>query len=189
MLRLLRLLKIVVARPNKWSNQSNQLGEGGPCFDVSMITDGLIGLMNCPTVVLLYGSDFPVHFQSPSCWGGTWTRCMIWKCMDTWGLDRNSCWILGASVMVSVLICMISIMVRKTCSVHCTRVVAGSPRKRAGQPSCHGTTSLLSFLVFVCSLPHLHHLLPPSDLVCLPSATSTPTLRCTHATMLCPCSD
>src|SRR5258705_14024117 len=49
---------------------------------------------------------------------------------------------------------------------------------------CHGTTSLLSFLVFVCSLPHLRHLPPPSDLVCLPSAASTPTPRCTHATML-----
>src|SRR5260221_8117897 len=49
---------------------------------------------------------------------------------------------------------------------------------------CHGMTSLLSFLVFVCPLPHLHHLLTPSDLVCLPSTASAPTLRCTHATML-----
>src|SRR6266436_5783471 len=32
--------------------------------------------------------------------------------------------------------------------------------------------------------PHLHHLLTPSDLVHLPSTTSTPTPRCTHATML-----
>src|SRR6266436_9451797 len=32
--------------------------------------------------------------------------------------------------------------------------------------------------------PHLRHLLTPSDLIHLPSATSTPTLRCTHATML-----
>src|SRR5258707_3260385 len=54
---------------------------------------------------------------------------------------------------------------------------------------CHGMTSLLSFLVFVCPLPHLHHLLTPSDLVCLPSAASTPTLRCTCATMLCLHSD
>src|SRR5260221_10941018 len=37
---------------------------------------------------------------------------------------------------------------------------------------------------FVCALPHLHHLLTPSDLVHLPSTTSTPTPRCTHATML-----
>src|SRR5258708_12493505 len=50
---------------------------------------------------------------------------------------------------------------------------------------CHGTTSLLSFLIFVCPPPHLHHLPTPSDLVCLPSAASTPTPRCTHATMLC----
>src|SRR5258708_35543774 len=54
---------------------------------------------------------------------------------------------------------------------------------------CHGMTSLLSFLIFVCPLPHLCHLLTPSDLVCLPSAASTPTPRCTHATMLCPHSD
>src|SRR6266436_9482283 len=39
---------------------------------------------------------------------------------------------------------------------------------------------------FVCAPPHLCHLLTPSDLIHLPSATSTPTLRCTHATMLCP---
>src|SRR5258708_8877577 len=50
---------------------------------------------------------------------------------------------------------------------------------------CHGTTSLLSFLIFVCPLPHLHHLPTPSDLICLPSTTSAPTPRCTHATMLC----
>ena len=31
---------------------------------------------------------------------------------------------------------------------------------------CHGTTSLLSFLVFVCPPPHLRHLPTPSDLVC-----------------------
>src|SRR5258705_10565353 len=55
--------------------------------------------------------------------------------------------------------------------------------------SCHGTTSLLSFLVFVCPLPHLCHLLTPSDLVRLPSAASAPTPRCTHATMLHLCSD
>src|SRR5260221_7847404 len=48
------------------------------------------------------------------------------------------------------------------------------------------TTSFLSFLVFVCPPPHLHHLLTPSALVHLPSATSTPTLRCTRATMLHP---
>src|SRR5258708_12049883 len=34
--------------------------------------------------------------------------------------------------------------------------------------------SLLSFLIFVCPPPHLHHLPTPSDLVRLPSATSTP---------------
>src|SRR5258708_36425520 len=54
---------------------------------------------------------------------------------------------------------------------------------------CHGMTSLLSFLVFVCAPSHLHHLPTPSDLICLPSAASTPTLRCTHATMLHLCSD
>src|SRR5260221_8081189 len=54
---------------------------------------------------------------------------------------------------------------------------------------CHGTTSLLSFLIFVCPPPHLHHLPTPSDLVHLPSTASAPTLRCTHATMLRPCSD
>src|SRR5260221_12910125 len=42
------------------------------------------------------------------------------------------------------------------------------------------------FLVFVCPLPHLHHLLTPSALVHLPSAASAPTPRCTCATMLCP---
>src|SRR5260221_7314464 len=47
----------------------------------------------------------------------------------------------------------------------------------------------LSFPVFICAPPHLHHLPTPSDLICLPSATSTPTLRCTRATVLCPCSD
>ncbi len=47
----------------------------------------------------------------------------------------------------------------------------------------------LSFLIFVCAPPHLHHLLTPSNLVHLPSAASTPTPRCTCATMLCPCSD
>src|SRR5258708_17252346 len=41
---------------------------------------------------------------------------------------------------------------------------------------CHGMTSLLSFLVFVCPPPHLCHLLTPSDLVRLPSTTSPPTL-------------
>src|SRR5258707_9972006 len=50
--------------------------------------------------------------------------------------------------------------------------------------SCHGTTPLLSFLIFVCAPPHLCHLPTPSNLVRLPSATSTPTPRCTHATML-----
>src|SRR5258708_705615 len=50
--------------------------------------------------------------------------------------------------------------------------------------TCHGTTSFLSFLVFVCPLPHLHHLPTPSALVHLPSATSAPTPRCTRATML-----
>src|SRR6266436_5632614 len=54
---------------------------------------------------------------------------------------------------------------------------------------CHGMTSLLPFLVFVCPLPHLCHLLTPSDLIHLPSTASTPTLRCTCATMLHPCSD
>src|SRR5258705_1068821 len=49
---------------------------------------------------------------------------------------------------------------------------------------CHGMTSFLSFLIFVCPPPHLRHLLTPSALVCLPSAASAPTLRCTHATML-----
>src|SRR5258708_28580967 len=56
---------------------------------------------------------------------------------------------------------------------------------------CHGMTSLLPFLVFVCAPPHLCHLPTPSDLVRLPpthihlpSATSAPTPRCTHATML-----
>src|SRR5258706_3373380 len=34
--------------------------------------------------------------------------------------------------------------------------------------------------------PHLCHLPTPSDLICLPSTTSAPTLRCTHATMLHP---
>src|SRR5258708_38728965 len=51
---------------------------------------------------------------------------------------------------------------------------------------CHGTTSFLSFLIFVCPLPHLHHLPTPSALICLPSTASAPTPRCTHATMLCP---
>src|SRR5258707_12978463 len=37
---------------------------------------------------------------------------------------------------------------------------------------------------FVCAPPHLHHLLTPSDLICLPSTASAPTLRCTRATML-----
>src|SRR5258708_14652105 len=46
---------------------------------------------------------------------------------------------------------------------------------------CHGTTSFLSFLVFFCPLPHLHHLPTPSALVCLPSTASTPTLRCTRS--------
>src|SRR5260221_9763359 len=50
-------------------------------------------------------------------------------------------------------------------------------------------TSLLSFLIFVCPPPHLHHLPTPSDLICLPSAASAPTPRCTHATMLCLCLD
>src|SRR5258708_22944039 len=61
---------------------------------------------------------------------------------------------------------------------------------------CHGMTSLLSFLIFVCALPHLHHLLTPSNLVCLPpthvhlpSTASTPTPLGTHATMLHPHSD
>ena len=54
---------------------------------------------------------------------------------------------------------------------------------------CHGTTSLLSFPIFVCPPPHLRHLPTPSDLVHLPSATSAPTPRCTHATVLHPCSD
>src|SRR5258708_12452062 len=47
-----------------------------------------------------------------------------------------------------------------------------------------GTTSLLSFLIFVCPLPHLHHLPTPSNLIHLPSATSTPTLRFTCPPML-----
>src|SRR5260221_4762397 len=51
-------------------------------------------------------------------------------------------------------------------------------------PLCHGMTSLLSFLIFVCPPPHLCHLLTPSNLVRLPSAASTPTPRCTCATML-----
>src|SRR5258708_10700525 len=55
--------------------------------------------------------------------------------------------------------------------------------------SCHGTTSFLPFPIFVCPPPHLCHLLTPSALVHLPSATSAPTPRCTHATMLCPHSD
>src|SRR5258708_5815331 len=54
---------------------------------------------------------------------------------------------------------------------------------------CHGMTSLLSFPVFVCPLPHLYHLPTPSNLICLPSAASAPTPRCTHATMLCLCLD
>src|SRR5260221_10843593 len=58
---------------------------------------------------------------------------------------------------------------------------AQSPKSR-----CHGMTSLLSFLVFVCPPPHLHHLPTPSNLVRLPSAASAPTLRCTHATVLHP---
>src|SRR5260221_5758043 len=55
-----------------------------------------------------------------------------------------------------------------------------------GLHNCHGMTSLLSFLVFVCPLPHLHHLPTPSNLIHLPSTASTPTLRCTRATMLHP---
>src|SRR5258708_17295915 len=47
----------------------------------------------------------------------------------------------------------------------------------------------LPFLIFVCAPHHLHHVLTPSDLVHLPSTTSTPTLKCTHATMLHPHSD
>src|SRR5258708_9699089 len=42
---------------------------------------------------------------------------------------------------------------------------------------------------FVCALPHLCHLPTPSDLICLPSTTSAPTPRCTHATVLHPHSD
>src|SRR5258708_19720271 len=47
---------------------------------------------------------------------------------------------------------------------------------------------LLSLSPFVCALPHLHHLPTPSNLVCLPSAASAPTPRCTRAPVLCPCS-
>src|SRR5258708_12918148 len=54
---------------------------------------------------------------------------------------------------------------------------------------CHGMTSFLSFLIFVCPPPHLCHLLTPSTLVCLPSPTSPPTPRCTLSTLLCPSSD
>ena len=50
-------------------------------------------------------------------------------------------------------------------------------------------SSWLSLSPFVCALPHLRHLPTPSDLVCLPSAASTPTPRCTHATVLHPHSD
>src|SRR5258708_13906854 len=53
-----------------------------------------------------------------------------------------------------------------------------------GLHNCHGMTSLLSFLVFVCPLPHPHHLPTPSTPSPLPSTASTPTLRCTRATML-----
>src|SRR5258707_5956994 len=47
----------------------------------------------------------------------------------------------------------------------------------------------LSLSPFACALPHLCHLPTPSDLICLPSAASAPTPRCTHATMLCLCLD
>src|SRR5260221_7740533 len=43
--------------------------------------------------------------------------------------------------------------------------------------------SRLSSPPFVCAPPHLCHLLTPSDLVDLPSTTSTPTPGCTHPTI------
>ena len=43
---------------------------------------------------------------------------------------------------------------------------------------------LSSLSPFVCTPPHLHHLLTPSDLVHLPSTASAPTPRCTCATVL-----
>src|SRR5258708_26022907 len=61
---------------------------------------------------------------------------------------------------------------------------------------CHGTTSLLSFLISfslcLCPAPSPSPSDPiptPSDLVHLPSTASAPTLSCTHATMLCLHSD
>src|SRR6266446_5120828 len=74
--------------------------------------------------------------------------------------------------MLPLLVCLFAYLCHQhTCCLFCL---------------CHGMTSLLSFLIFVCAPPHLRHLLTPSDLVCLPSAASAPTLRCTCATMLCP---
>src|SRR5258707_14984434 len=56
-------------------------------------------------------------------------------------------------------------------------------KKTTSQSSCHGTTSLLSFPIFVCPLPHLCHLPTPSNLVRLPSTASAPTPRCTWTSL------
>src|SRR5258707_15740536 len=94
--------------------------------------------------------------------------------------------------MLPLLLCHWVISQMSMCQVRedllCSRLEGHSHTVMA--PSyCHGTTSFLSFPIFVCPPPHLHHLLTPSALVCLPSTTSAPTPRCTCATMLCLCLD
>src|SRR5260221_11896534 len=74
--------------------------------------------------------------------------------------------------------------VKKSVRSHKEASPPSSPQ--SSPPACHGMTSLLSFLIFVCPPPHLHHLPTPSDLIHLPSAASAPTPRCTCATMLHP---
>src|SRR5258708_28813232 len=107
--------------------------------------------------------------------------CGRWGGQCRWAKEPPSSGLSGARYLCCILPCLVPRI----------RVKSEAQPKGTKQPSCHGMTSLLPFLIFVCAPPHLCHLLTPSDLICLPSAhvhlpsaTSAPTPRCTHVSQL-----